>query len=217
MRKYTAKTLEECLNQAAQDLQVEAKDIKYKIEEEKKGLFVKKVTISVEETSDVIEFIEEYIKDICHNLGMDVSLKTFYRDDVIKVLLETNKNSILIGKNGACLQSLNELTKLAVSSNFSKKYKILLDVGGYKDKKYFKVISIAKRYAKEVLKTHVDVKLDPMTPDERKKIHNALSTWKNIKTESVGDGKLRAVVIKYAPEKGTSAVEETEEAEQTEE
>lgn len=208
MRKYTAKTLEDCLKEAALDLQVEEKDIKYKIEEEKKGFFNKKVTISVEETSDVIEFIEAYIKDICHNLGMDASIKTFYREDVIKVLLETNKNSVLIGKNGACLQSLNELTKLAVSSNFSRKYKILLDVGGYKDKKYFKVISIAKRCAKEVLKTHIDVKLDPMTPDERKKIHNALSTWKNIKTESVGDGKLRAIVIKYAPEKGASTTEE---------
>ena len=214
MRKYTAKTLEECLKEAAADLQVEEKDIKYVIEEEKKGLFVKKVTIAVEETSDVIEFIEEYIKDICRNLGMDCSVKTFYRYDVIKVLLETNKNSVLIGKNGACLQSLNELTKLAVSSNFSKKYRILLDVGGYKDKKYFKVISIAKRCAKEVLKTHIDVKLDPMTPDERKKIHNALSTWKNIKTESVGDGKLRAIVIKYAPQEGN---EEPQEEVKTEE
>lgn len=214
MRKYTAKTLEECLKEAAADLQVEEKDIKYVIEEEKKGLFVKKVTIAVEETSDVIEFIEEYIKDICRNLGMDCSVKTFYRDDVIKVLLETNKNSVLIGKNGACLQSLNELTKLAVSSNFSKKYKILLDVGGYKDKKYFKVISIAKRCAKEVLKTHIDVKLDPMTPDERKKIHNALSTWKNIKTESVGDGKLRAIVIKYAPQEGNEEPQEQVETEE---
>ena len=68
--------------------------------------------------------------------------------------------------------------------------------------------------AKEVLKTHIDVKLDPMTPDERKKIHNALSTWKNIKTESVGDGKLRAIVIKYAPQEGN---EEPQEEVKTEE
>ena len=41
------------------------------------------------------------------------------------------------------------------------------------------------------------MQLDPMTPDERKKVHNALSTWKNIKTESVGDGKSRAIVVKW--------------------
>ena len=45
-----------------------------------------------------------------------------------------------------------------------------------------------------------------MTPDERKKVHNVLSSWKHIKTESVGDGKERAIVIKY-----TEAVSDTPE------
>lgn len=197
MRRYTKKTLEECLQEAAKELSLEVSDLMYEIEEEKKGLFSKKVTIAVTETEDVIEFAEEYITDVCHALGLDVSLKTFYRDDIIKILIETNHNSILIGKNGASLQSLNELTKLAVSSKFKRKFKILLDVGAYKDKKYFKVISIAKRAAKQVSKTHVDVILNPMTPDERKKVHNALTSWKNIKTESIGDGKDRRIVIKY--------------------
>lgn len=199
MRKYTKKTLEECLKEASKDLGVEISDLMYRIDEEKKGLFTKKVTISVDEIEDVIEFAESYIKDICHALGLEASLKTFYRDDIIKILIETNHNSVLIGKNGASLQSLNDLTKLAVSSKFQKKFKILLDIGDYKDKKYFRVISIAKRAAKEVSKTHINVTLDPMTPDERKKVHNALSTWKNIKTESVGDGKNRRIIVKYSP------------------
>ncbi len=197
MRKYTKKTLEECLQEAASELNCEISELMYEVEEEKKGLFSKKATIVVTETEDVIAFAEEYVTDVCHALGLDVSLKTFYRDDIIKILIETNHNSILIGKNGASLQSLNELTKLAVSSKFKRKFKILLDVGAYKDKKYFKVISIAKRAAKQVSKTHVDVILNPMTPDERKKVHNALSSWRNIKTESIGDGKDRRIVIKY--------------------
>lgn len=197
MKKYTKKTLEECLQEAAKELNCEVNDLMYEIEEEKKGLFTKRVTISVKEVEDVIEYAEEYITDVCHALGLDVSLKTFYREDIIKILIETNHNSILIGKNGASLQSLNELTKLAVSSKFKRKFKILLDVGAYKDKKYFKVISIAKRAAKQVSKTHIDVILNPMTPDERKKVHNALSSWKNIKTESIGDGKERRIVVKY--------------------
>ncbi len=212
MRRYTKKTLEECLQEAATELNCEINDLMYEVEEEKKGLFSKKVTIAVTETEDVIEFAEEYITDVCHSLGLDVSLKTFYRDDIIKILIETNHNSILIGKNGASLQSLNELTKLAVSSKFKRKFKILLDVGAYKDKKYFKVISIAKRAAKQVSKTHVDVILNPMTPDERKKVHNALTSWKNIKTESIGDGKDRRIVVKYV-ENNTSTEPVNEEFE----
>lgn len=53
------------------------------------------------------------------------------------------------------------------------------------------------------MKTHIDIKLTPMTPDERKKVHNALSSYKNIKTESIGDGKDRAIVIKYVSNKDT--------------
>ena len=123
--------------------------------------------------------------------------KTVYRDEIAKILIETNKNSLIIGQNGSTLQSLNELVKLAVNSKFKKKFRILLDISDYKDKKYRRSISIAKKIAKEVLKTHVDVKLDPMTPDERKKVHTALASFKNIKTESIGDGKDRAIVIKY--------------------
>lgn len=199
MKLYTAKTLEDCLEQASNEIGVNKEDLMYKIVEEKKGLFSKKITISVEETSDVILFIEEYIKDICHAINLDASLKTFYRENLIKVLIETNHNSILIGNNGKSLESLNELVKLAVSQRFKKKFRILLDIGNYKDKKYSRVIHEAKKVAKEVLSTHVDTKLEPMTPDERKKVHNALTNWKNIKTESVGDGKNRAVVIKYVP------------------
>ena len=216
MRKYTKKTLEECLNEASKELGVDVKDLIYTIDEEKKGLFTKKVTISVQETEDVIEFAENYIKDVCRALGLDASLKTFYRDDIIKILIETNHNSVLIGKNGSSLQSLNELTKLAVSTKFKKKFKILLDIGDYKDKKYFRVISIAKKTAKEVLKTHIDTMLDPMTPDERKKVHNALSTWKNIKTESIGDGKNRRIVVKYVPTNTTTSTTETSTTENSE-
>jgi spoIIIJ-associated protein len=197
MKKYTEKTLEDCLAKASEELKVETKDLIYKIDEEKKGLFIKKTTITVYEESDVIEYAESYITDVCHSLGIEVSLKSIMSGDVIKVLIETNHNPLLIGKNGATLQALNELTKLAVSNKFKRRIRILLDVGDYKDKKYGRVISLAKRSAKEVLKTHIDVKLEPMTPDERKKVHNALSSWRNIKTESVGDGADRAIVVKY--------------------
>ena len=197
MKKYTAKTVEEAVKLASEDLKIEESELVYEIEEEKKTVFTKKATIAVYEVADIIEYAEEYIKTVINGLGLEVSLQTFYRDGVAKILIETNKNSLIIGKNGSTLQSLNELVKLACNTKFKRKVRILLDIGDYKDKKYSKVISLAKRSAKEVLKTHVDIKLDPMTPDERKKVHNALSTFKNIKTESVGDGKERSIVIKY--------------------
>ncbi len=198
MKRYNAKTVEEALKNASEELSLSVEELLYEVEEEKKGLFTKKAIIVVYDTADVIEYAQNYINNIIKDgLGIDVSLKVFYRNGLIKILIESDRNSLLIGKNGQTLQSLNELTKLAVSSKFKRKFRILLDIGDYKDKKYARVISVAKRAAKEVSRTHIDIKLEPMTPDERKKVHNALSTWKNIKTESIGDGKDRAIVVKY--------------------
>jgi spoIIIJ-associated protein len=201
MKLYTAKTLELALDEASKELNIPVEDLLYTVEEEKKTLFSRKVTIGISETSDVIEYAETYVRDVIHALGLEVSLKTVYSDDIIKILIETNHNSLLIGHNGDTLQSLNELAKLAVSVKFKRKFRILLDIGDYKDKKYSRVVYMAKKTAHEVQKTHVDVKLEPMTPDERKKVHNALSTFSNIKTESIGDGKDRAIVVKYVVNK----------------
>ena len=202
MREFSAKTVELCLDKASSELNVEKDKLTYEVVEEKKGFLGinKKATIKVYEFIDVVYYAEEYLKNVCKALGLEISLKSFTKDEIIKILIETNENNLLIGPKGVTLQSLNELVKLAVSNKFKKKYRILLDVHDYKNKKYNVLIIVAKNAAREVLKTHMDVKLNPMTPDERKKVHYALSTMKNIKTESVGDGKDRAIVIKYVKE-----------------
>ena len=202
MREFSAKTVELCLDKASSKLNVEKDKLTYEVVEEKKGFLGinKKATIKVYEFIDVVYYAEEYLKNVCKALGLEISLKSFTKDEIIKILIETNENNLLIGPKGVTLQSLNELVKLAVSNKFKKKYRILLDVHDYKNKKYNVLIRVAKNAAREVLKTHMDVKLNPMTPDERKKVHYALSTMKNIKTESVGDGKDRAIVIKYVKE-----------------
>lgn len=201
MKIYTAKNLDAALDLAAEELQIAKENIVYNVVEEKKSLFSKRITISIDEIADIIEFIENYVHSIIQELNLEVSLKTIYRDGLIKILIETGENnSILIGKNGETLQALTDLTKLAASNKYKRKFKILLDIGDYKNKKYSRVVFLAKKSARDVQKNHVDIKLDPMSPDERKKVHNALATFANIKTESIGDGKDRAVVIKYVQE-----------------
>jgi spoIIIJ-associated protein len=111
--------------------------------------------------------------------------------------LDTNHNSILIGKNGRTLQALNELVRLATSNHFKKRFRILLDINEYKDNKYDKVTAIARRVARDVVKTKIDVTLEPMPADERRVVHNALTGMPNIKTESVGEGHRRAICIRY--------------------
>jgi spoIIIJ-associated protein len=199
MKKYTTKTLEDALAQAEKDLKIPANDLSYKIVEEKVGLFSKKLVIEVYEVSDAIIFAEAYLLKAISQFGIEVKATTEIKEDIIHITLETPRNPILIGKNGVTLQALNELVRLATSSKFKKRFRILLDINDYKEAKYDKVVAIAKRIAKDVVRTKQDVTLDPMPADERRMVHNALTGMPNIKTESVGEGQHRAISIRYIP------------------
>ena len=201
MKRFTAKTLDDAIVLACQDYGILPDQLNYAIIEEKKGLFAKKVEIEVYDLSDAIEFAQEYLVNAISTFGITATTKASLSDDIIKITINSDHNSILIGKNGRTLQALNELTKLAVSSRFKKRYRVLLDIADYKGDKYKRVIHMAKRTAYEVQKTHVDAELDPMTADERRVVHNALSRIRNISTESTGEGKKRHIVIKYVASK----------------
>lgn len=198
MKEYSAKTVEEAVALAAEELGIEANDVVFTVIEEKKGLFAKKATIEVYELNDAIEYACTYIKDVIESLGVgDVTTNASLEDDIIRIEIDSNHNPILIGKNGSTLQALNDIVRLAVSGKFRRRFRILLDIGDYKDNKYSRVAFIARKAAKEVQRTKIDVVLDPMPSDERRIIHNALGNFTHIKTESVGEGRHRAVTIKY--------------------
>lgn len=198
MKTYTAKTIEEAIELASQELGIPSDEVIFTIEEEKKAIFGKKATINVYELTDAIDFAESYVKNVLESLGIgDVTTKTSLEDDIIRIEINSDHNPILIGKNGVTLQALNEITRLAVSGKFRRRFRILLDIGDYKDNKYSRVASIARKTAKEVQKTKVDVTLDPMPSDERRVVHSAVSEFSHIKTESIGEGHKRSVTIKY--------------------
>lgn len=199
MKTYTTKTLEDALAQAEKELNIPANDLSYKIVEEKTGIFSRKLVIEVYEMSDAVAFAEAYLVKTISQFGIDVKTKTVIKDNIIHITLDTSRNPILIGKNGVTLQALNELVRLSTSSKFKKRFRILLDINDYKEAKYDKVVAMAKRIARDVVRSQQDLTLDPMPADERRMVHNALTGMPNIKTESVGEGQHRAICIRYIP------------------
>lgn len=197
MKEFKNKTIEEALEDASKELGLPVASLVYKVVDEKKGLFRKEATIAVYEDADALDFAKEYLIEAIGALGIDITADGHIEEDIIHVTIDSKRNPVLIGKNGRTLQALNELVRLAVSNKFHHRYRILLDVGGYKEDKYGRLAYVARRNANEVLRSQVDVKLEPMTPDERRVVHNTLSGMEHIKTESTGEGNNRAVVIKY--------------------
>ncbi len=197
MKSYTGKTVEEALEEASKELGIAVDELIYSVSDKKKGIFNKKLIVDVYDLSDVIKYAEDYILNVTDSLGIESSVNSRLDDDIIRITIDSTHNPILIGKNGKTLQALNELVKLATSNYFKKRFRILLDINGYKDNKYDRLNHVARKCAREVQKTKATYTFDPMPADERRAIHNACSGMNHIRTESIGEGTHRQVQIIY--------------------
>ena len=197
MKTYEAKTEEEVIQLACQDLGVTPDQLTYEVIETKKSLFSRKVVIECYTQSMIQEYIESYIRKILTDMEFVVETVSYIQDGRIYCNINTDNNSILIGKAGVILRAINLIVKQAAQNQFKKRIEISVDINGYKETRYKKVASMAKRLGKQVLKTKIDVKLDPLPADERKVIHQVISEIDHLKTESQGEGKNRFVTISY--------------------
>lgn len=197
MKSYTGKTVEEALATASQDSGTPVEELIYVLTDKTKGIFTKKVVVEVYDLPDVIKYAEDYVLSVVDNLGIESTVNTKLDDDIIRITIDSTHNPILIGKNGKTLLALNELTKLAVCNHFHKRFRVLLDVNGYKDNKYDRLARIARKCAHDVQRTKATYTFDPMPADERRAIHNACSGMPNVRTESIEAGTRRRVQIIY--------------------
>ena len=196
MNLYVGKDLNEALDKAADAENVDIEYLQYRIIRESDN----EVEIEAYFVADVIDYVKSYLNTVLTNMELNVELSAKYEGEVINVKIKTDHDAVLIGKGGRTLQALNELVRVAIHNRYNKHYKILLDIGEYKEEKYEKLIQMARRYANEVQNTKGKVTLRPMPSDERRIINGALTNYHNIKTESVGQGKDRRLTIYYVEE-----------------
>ena len=196
--RFTGKTKEEALQLAKEQLQeVEENLIIKEIEETKGGLFKsKKVEIEVIERREVIKGIKDYIQQLLKNMGYTVNIEIKNKDDVPKYLIFSDNDSLLIGKNGKNLKALSLVVSQYLNKELGKNFKFVIDVNEYKEKREQSLERLAKRIAREVSETKIEVKLDSMNSYERRIIHNTLSNNKKVYTESEGEEPNRYVVVK---------------------
>lgn len=197
MKTYEGKTVEDAVNYACLDLGISIDDLNYEIIEEKKGLFSKKVVIECYTTDMVLAYMEDFIRRTLTNMEFEVETVSYIQDGRLYCNINTNNNSILIGKGGVILRAMNLIVKNAVNHEFKKRIELSIDINGYKENRYKKVMAMSKRLGKQVLRTKAPIKLDPMPADERKVMHQTISEMKHLKTESKGEGKNRYITISY--------------------
>lgn len=196
--KYEGKTKEEVETKIMNELSIELSDLFISITEEEGKLFkAKKYLAKVYKKEDIINYVKEYIKNLEAGLNCKINSEVKFQEDILKIILVSDNNSILIGKEGRTLESIQTLIRNSIKNQTEINLKINLDASNYKAKKQKNLEYEIKKIAKDVLKTHIEVKLDPMNSYDRRCVHNVVSKFENLKSLSYGESPNRYVVISY--------------------
>lgn len=196
--KFQAKSEEGLCEKAITELGVTENDILTKVYDEKSGLFGgKKYTIEVVKVQDVAELGKSILNDLLTAMGIKANIEVKVRDTQIKYEIFSKNNSVLIGKRGHILDSIQTYIKQALYNAIDMYANVVIDVENYKEKQNYFLEKKVKRIARDVSLSKVSVTLDPMNSYERRIVHSALQGFKYIETISEGEEPNRRVIIKY--------------------
>ena len=138
----------------------------------------------------------DFLEGLLDALDVDGDLTTWVDEVGGHIDLEGSDLDVLVGSNGETLDALQELTRLAVLRQSKRRVRLLLDINGFRARQREQLITIVKATAEQVIRTREDHEFQPMSPAERKIVHDAVAAIDGAETESLGEDPHRRVVIR---------------------
>ena len=187
---------------------------KEKAAEEKKGTSPKKAetaaekpaepreAVSLEEAPEQVKKAYAYLKTVIEGLGIEnyeIDVTKAGKEYFFEVSSEDNY-SLLIGRRGETLDSIQYLTRLAANrgKEDGKSVRISINVGDYREKRERTLKDIARKNGRRVRKYGRNMTLNPMNPSERRIIHTTIAEMEGLQSYSIGSDADRRVVIALA-------------------
>jgi spoIIIJ-associated protein len=140
----------------------------------------------------------DYLEVLLDIADLDGDIDIDVEADRAAVSIIGNGLDRLVGPGGSTLDALQELTRLAVYRETGVRSRLMLDVGGHRARRREELGRIGQDAAQRVLDNGAAEKLAPMTPFERKVVHDAIAGIDGVVTESEGEEPERRIVISPA-------------------
>ena len=198
---YEGKNYEEALKNALDNEKVTEDNLIINVLEEKNTLLKKITKIEVINYNDIIDYAKEKINEILKLMNLECNLEVRRRENNITIKIFSDHNAVLIGRKGSTIAALQTIVRQILYKETNQNISLILDVENYKEKRVKNIEWLAKKTAREVAKTGIEVKMDSMNSYERRIIHSILSDDKYVYTESTGEEPNRCVVIKPKEDK----------------
>ncbi len=189
-----ATSYEDAMNAAIEKLHLSSDKIFLNVVEENGADIIYEALVDVNLALEGKRYLEAILKSL--DIEYNLEVRTIGGEQEIHYVIDSSENPLLIGIKGRTLEALQLLIKNLIGSYTKEKIVITLDIGSYRANREQQLEILATKTAKEVVRTKVDVKLRAMNSFERRVIHEKLSEWRDVYTESEGEGEERAIVIK---------------------
>ncbi len=169
-----------------------------------------------------ILYAKKYLEDILSFFGLNTDVSASHDEDVIELSVSsTHLNGFLIGQHGNTLRSLQFLISTALKNTDHEYTRVNVDIADYKKQRAERLAGDVEGWIKQVRNSKEDKILRPMSPVDRRTVHQVVGEVSDVETESVGEGRERHIVLNYVelddePEEVVSD-EKPEEAEQVSE
>ena len=193
-QEFICKTLDEGMELAVAYFHLSEEKIFLNILEEDENGYKVEALVDINLALEGKKYIESILQAM--ELTYQLEVRSLNNETEIYYNIHTDENPLLIGAHGKTLDALQVLVRNLLQTYTKEMLVVNVDVGGYRENRKHQLEVLATKVAKEVAKTKVPVKLKPMSSYERRIIHNKLSEWRDVYTESEGEGAERCLVIK---------------------
>ncbi|MFS0656998.1 RNA-binding cell elongation regulator Jag/EloR [Bacillus sp. 179-C3.3 HS] len=205
MKEVTAvgRTIEEAVDSGLEQIQLLRDEVDITIVDEGNKGFLgligkRQAVVKLIEKRDALKLATQYLDKIVKKIDPKAKIVSKKEAKKVSFHIDGDKNSLLIGKRGQTLYSLETLVQL-VFNRYSDQYcHVMIDIGDYRKKRQEALVQYALKTAKRVLKMKNTIHLEPMPSNERKIVHDTISAFsKKIDTTSEDTGSKRHVVVFY--------------------
>ena len=202
--KISAKTVDDAITEACQQLEVTSDKLEYEVLEEGSAGFLgfnsKPAVINArvkEEEAKADDKAKSFLSDVFKSMNIPVVIDAKYNevDNTLDIDLSGDDMRVIIGKRGQTLDSLQYLTSLVVNKGEENYIRVKVDTENYRQRRKDTLENLAKNISFKVKRTKRPVSLEPMNPYERRIIHSALQNDKYVTTHSEGEEPFRRVVV----------------------
>ena len=148
----------------------------------------------IQELEREADIAADYLEALLDIADLDGDIELDVEGDRALVAIEGGELSSLVGEDGAVLEALQDLSRLAVQRETGERSRLMLDVAGHRATKKAALTKVGTEAAKKALSSKKPIKMDPMNAFERKVIHDAVGAA-GASSESEGEEPNRYIVV----------------------